>query len=252
MAGRLRKIPRVLGYAAHQLYLGARGKAFPIATLDNLAWYSSSDKLLPTVALETIFPGITRTTIRLNRAVPKQAGNLTTDELCVLAMICQLLAPRRIFEFGTCNGRTTLNLATNTPEDAVIFTLDLPESASVQLAIDKQDKRFVLGTRTGFFFHGTPFESKIRQLFDDSAVFDESDYRGHMDLVFVDASHTYEYVRNDSTKGLNMLASGGVMIWHDYCASYPGVPRHLHDLSRERKLFHVEGTHLAVMPPSVF
>jgi predicted O-methyltransferase YrrM len=251
MSGRLRKIPRVLGYAARQLYLGARGKAFPIAALDDLAWYSSSEKLLPTVALETIFPGISQTVIRLNRAVPKQPGNLTTDELCVVAMICQLLAPRRIFEFGTCNGRTTLNLARNTPEDAEIFTLDLPETRSAQLVTDKQDERFVLGTRTGFLFRDTAYENKIHQLFDDSAVFNESEYRGQMNLVFVDASHTYEYVRNDSTKGLNMLASGGVMIWHDYCASYPGVPRNLHELYRERKLCHVEGTHLAVMPPSL-
>ena len=169
--------------------------------LDDLAWLSSSEKRLPTAQLKTIFSGISLCSIRLSGAVPKRPGNLTVEELCVVAMICQHLAPRRIFEFGTCNGRTTLNLAMNRPEDAVIFMLDLPQPGSALLATGKHDEAFQLGARTGFFFRGTPFEGKIRQIWNDSALFDESPYRSQMDLIFVDGSHTYEYMRNDTTKG---------------------------------------------------
>ena len=43
------------------------------------------------------------------------------------------------------------------------------------------------------------------------------------DFVFIDGSHTYDYVMNDSMAALALLPSGGgIIAWHDYGA-WPGV-----------------------------
>jgi hypothetical protein len=53
---------------------------------------------------------------------------MTMDELAVIAIICRWLKPSVVFEFGTFNGRTTLNLAANTPAEAKICPV-FPEQA---------------------------------------------------------------------------------------------------------------------------
>lgn len=244
---RLSQIPRIAKYIAKQLILGAKGKAFPIAQLDNLAWFSSKEKKLPTVSLESIFPGVLGHTARLERAVPKLRGNLTADELCVVALVCQHVRPRSVFEFGTYNGRTTLNLALNTAAETQIYTLDLPTPGQTEFVTDKQDDPLQLGGQSGQYYRQSKVSQKIKQLWCDSAHFDETPYRESMDLVFVDASHTYEYVRNDSAKALGMIRKGGVILWHDYCVWYPGVARCLHELSAKHTIVHIEGTYLAVL-----
>jgi hypothetical protein len=37
-----------------------------------------------------------------------------------------------------------------------------------------------------------------------------------MDLVLVDASHTYQAVFSDSMNAFRMIKAGGVILWHDY------------------------------------
>ena len=36
------------------------------------------------------------------------------------------------------------------------------------------------------------------------------------DLIFVDGSHRLEHVVEDSRLALELLASGGIVVWHDY------------------------------------
>jgi predicted O-methyltransferase YrrM len=42
------------------------------------------------------------------------------------------------------------------------------------------------------------------------------------DLVFIDATHTYEAVMTDSTLSYPLLRLGGMMVWHDYDESNRG------------------------------
>ena len=101
---------------------------------------------------------------------------------------------------------------------------------------------------TEFLYCGTPVEAKIEQLFGDSKAFDESRYQGECDLVFVDGSHAFSYVMNDSRKALRMVRSGGVVLWHDYrdglAEETRGVFEALNELSRELPLVHIRGTSL--------
>jgi predicted O-methyltransferase YrrM len=244
---RLSQLALIARYGARQMVLGAQGKAYPLAQLHDLAWFDSAEKKLPTVSLESLFPAITDLAIRLEHALPKVRGNVTLDELAAIAAVCQYAKPQLIFEFGTFNGRTTLNLAANAPSDAKVFTLDLPTPGATELATEMEDGAYHLGERTGSFFQGSPLQGKIKQLWCDSARFDETSLRGRVDLVFVDGAHSYEYVRSDSAKALAMTRPGGVILWHDYCAWYPGVSKCLHELLHSLPLKHIEGTHLAIL-----
>jgi len=176
-------------------------------------------------------------------------GNVSVLELLVLARLVRELQPRHVFEIGTFDGRTTLALAMNAPDNARVYTLDLPAETPTALAIERSERAFVDKPVSGARFLGTDVARKIIQLFGDSATFDFATYRA--ELIFVDASHAYEYVLNDSNRALAMLGdSRGVIVWHDY-GEWPGVTRALDELARSDPRFAglrwVQGTTLAVL-----
>jgi predicted O-methyltransferase YrrM len=220
---RWRQLKLIARYTARQLHSSRKHQAHSFAELYNRAWFSVGDKKLPTISLEGLFPGITTFPVTLEHAIPWVPGNLTTDELCIMALLRRYLQPRAIFEFGTFNGRTTLNLALNAPPDATVHTLDLPTPGETVLPTAWDDGQFQLGKAAGSLWTASRCRARIEQLWGDSAYFDQSPYQDRMDLIFIDAAHSYEYVANDTTKAFRMLKPGGIIVWDDYCAWYPGV-----------------------------
>ena len=61
-----------------------------------------------------------------------QRKDLPLLETTLLIAALKSVNARRIFEFGTYLGSTTLNLALNTPDDAEVFTFDLPPGLEIQ------------------------------------------------------------------------------------------------------------------------
>jgi hypothetical protein len=174
-------------------------------------------------------------------------GNVTRHCRLVLCAMCRLLACRTAFEIGTYHGETSWLLARNNP-GLQVFTLDFPGPDAVQHAKYRlTDPECFLAWNRGRSFTGTPEAPRITPLFGDSATFDFSPYHGKMELVFIDGSHSYDYVRSDSAAALRMLSDRGTIVWDDYLY-YPGVYRHLNELSAtlDRPIFHIVGTRLAV------
>lgn len=193
-----------------------------------------------------------KTPLRIH-ALESADGNVTLEELLVLISAVAQRKPERLFEIGTFDGRSTLNLAANAGPDAKLWTLDLPQEqlADARFAIDSRETRYVLKSVSGSRFADTVEATKITQLYGDSATFDYSPYVGKMDFVFVDASHTYEYVMNDSRKALALIGRrNGVIFWHDYSA-WDGVTRALNELYAGHPTFAnlkwIEGTTLAIL-----
>ncbi len=195
---------------------------------------------------------LARRPIRLVEAA-KADGNVNLAELGVLAQAAAALpAGRIIVEIGTFDGRTTLNLAVNAPAQTPVFTLDLPPDEAAAFALAPGERQYVDKPKPGARFRAAPSPwsaaaAQITQLHGDSATFDWSPYAAKAGLVFVDGSHAYDYVKKDSETAMRLIASGGIVLWHDY-GRWEGVTRALDELEAERGLGlrHVRGTSLVM------
>lgn len=181
-------------------------------------------------------------------------GNVSGYELLLIAQLARNRGVMNAFEIGTFDGRTALNLAANIGENGHVFTLDLPpeDMSRAALPLACGDVNFIKKEQSGQRFAGTPYARRITQLYGDSATFDFAPYQGQMDLVFIDGSHSYEYVRNDTEVALRLLKpSGGVILWHDYGSNWwKDLTRALNEVYHSRPEFstmrHIRGTTLVV------
>ena len=208
---------------------GEAGKSFNrfLATT-GFTQFSSGSKIRELFAAE-LFEGIGDISLPIGISNEASHHDNHMDMMFVVA-IAKYRRARRLFEFGTYMGRTTCGLA-SIGDDVEVFTLNLPPDA---------DERY--GPYIGKFIESYPFKNRIRQLFGDSRNFDTRPYAKSMDYVFVDADHTYEGVKNDTTKAFELLAPGGIVVWHDYAPKSPGVYGYLGELSETHSLFRIKNT----------
>lgn len=181
----------------------------------------------------------------------KENGNVGISELGILSAIaasCQ--DGTNLFEIGTFDGRTTLNLALNSSSKCQIYSLDLPPDQETKFALAAGERHMVdkptSGSRYEKYRRVYPNAiAKIHQLIGDSAAFDYSSYINSCSLVFVDGSHSYEYVISDTRIAMEIVAKGGVIIWHDY-EIWDGVTKALEELDQRERygLCNIQGTSL--------
>lgn len=182
----------------------------------------------------------------------KADGNVRISELGVLSQLARHVpAGGTIFEIGTFDGRTTLNLAVNAP-GCTVFTLDLPPDGSTRFAVESGEKHYIEKLVSGekFINNSKMFPdavNRITQLYGDSAGFDFTPYEGCCDLVFVDGSHAYEYALKDSETAFRLRTPSGVVVWHDY-GVWEGVTKALEEVEEKTSagLKHIHGTSLVV------
>jgi hypothetical protein len=178
----------------------------------------------------------TRRFVRVWEA-PQENGNVRISELGVLAALAADCEDRSsVLEIGTFDGRTTLNLALNAPPHCRIYTLDLPPGTKTRFALESGERHMVDKPAPGLRYEKyravhSAAVGRIHQLLGDSAVFDFSPYEGSCSLVFVDGSHSYDYVVSDSRAAMRMAKPGGSVLWHDY-GVWGGVTRALEELDR--------------------
>jgi predicted O-methyltransferase YrrM len=178
-------------------------------------------------------------------------GNVKLRELGVLsAFAAECEDGTTLFEIGTFDGRTALNLALNSPAGCEVVTLDLPPDSETRFSLDPRDVHMVQKPRSGARYdkhrEACPeVVNRIRQLFGDSAELDPAPYEQRCSLVFVDGSHAYDYVVSDTVNALRLIRAGGVIVWHDY-GVWEGVTRGLEEIEESQRLGlqHIEGTSL--------
>ncbi len=177
-------------------------------------------------------------------------GNIRPVEAQVLATLTAYLKPKKIFEIGTYNGFSTLHFEKNAPQETVIYTLDLPlDKREVVLKNDlieahRDIKNMNLNERR--FFRAGESNGRIVELFGDSMAFDFSPYYGKIDLVFVDANHSYAYVKSDTQNAFRMLSPVGVILWHDYDFIHPSVFKLINEIAETKEIFYIERTRFAL------
>jgi hypothetical protein len=172
--------------------------------------------------------------------------NVKLHEEVYLSAAVQSLQPMRIFEFGTWNGNTTRQLAESAPDDAKVFTLDLPDSAF------EASQSAEPSTRIGERYKDSPARLKIEQIRANSLSFDFSPYFSSIDFVFVDAGHDYRCVLNDTEIALKMVRPGGAIFWHDFEPINVGLIHAVREATAGLPLRRLDGTTFAVLriPPA--
>jgi predicted O-methyltransferase YrrM len=214
-------------------------------------WLEQAKQRIPTVNLNKVFPAeLERGAIRLENFLGHW-GNVSIEELCKICLIVKWLRPKRILELGTYNGMTTLQMALNAPPDCVTYTLDLPPAQATTVPLGRIDElvskqfRHRFNTRTGSYFEGR--DVTIEQLWGDTATFDYSVLGGPVDLIFIDAAHDYENKRRDCENAFQLLAGGGVVLWHNYAdVCCPEVTKCLTEVAATRRIYQLRNTNLAV------
>jgi predicted O-methyltransferase YrrM len=187
-------------------------------------------------------------------------GNVDLDELAIINGIVLKEKPKKIFEIGTFDGKSTLNIAYHLEDDGQIYTLDLPEK--------EFNKIVELGhldhLRTGITVRAEKImktelkcKNRIKRLYGDSLTFDFKPFYNSIDFVFVDGDHNYNYAFNDSEIALKLIGlKGGVILWHDY-RNNVGVVSAIESTLKihpDLNIYHIEGTSLAyckILPSDV-
>jgi len=196
---------------------------------------------IPSIDVLDICPGTRRWSLQ---SFPRVGASVSPMECAALAALTQLVEAKHIFEFGTYKGVSTTQLALNVTEGGMVYTLDLPEDhPAYALPIPRPEERQIAAEGGKGILIPRDLLDRVTFLSADSATFDQTPYVGKIDFVFVDAAHSYEYVKNDTEKGWNMLRSGGILAWHDCVPSHRDVVKYIKESGHDAKL--VSGTTLA-------
>jgi predicted O-methyltransferase YrrM len=245
---------RLCNFASLSGYLARRLVVDPLLTPARASSFRSKLQAMRSAETrETMIPVRSLTDLGLQpgrvvmELLPFTDGNPTPVELFCLSALVRASNARAIFEIGTFDGTTTLQLALNSPDDAIVWTLDLPAGAIDQthFPVLAEDKPYIEKPTTGARFTRTQAAGKIRQLFGDSATFSFEPYLDRMDFVFIDGSHSLAYVRSDSARAFSLVRPGGWIVWHDY-GVWPDVTTGLHELAIRLPLVHLAGTTLVI------
>ena len=160
---------------------------------------------------------------------------------------------KKIFEFGTCSGKTTYLMGLNSSNDAKIISITLnPDDLNNFKKKDTDNKvsfRNIVNESVykKFLFSGEEVEKKIKIIFQNSINLEHYKFRNQMDLIFIDGGHTYSVVKSYSEKSFEMLNTNGIILWHDYVPgkkSAKDVVKYINEISKKKKIYKIKNTSL--------
>jgi hypothetical protein len=151
---------------------------------------------LPAIEAEKLSPEVG--SIQFPVFYPLLAGEDTPlMDMLFLLNLAKGRRVKRILEVGTYRARTTYALHLNCPEAAIV-------SYDIQV-LDSPYRQSLLNM-PGVQLRHASFAGSAAALRQEPPF----------DLIFVDGSHQFEHVVADSRLALELLAPGGVIVWHDY------------------------------------
>ncbi len=171
-------------------------------------------------------------------------GGVSLVEILLLCWLAQQRRPRIILEIGTFQGITTLNLALNSPPETKVITVDLPAMKNSTHFYQTDPELSLQRPRSGLW-KDYGVENKIIQILCDTADLASDQLPENVDMIFIDGSHSYEYVLNDTELVLNIVSPKGIILWHDY-DEVSQVYRYLNELAKSKLLMNIIGTRLVL------
>ncbi len=169
---------------------------------------------IPEKSFSTILEG-TRLDLTVPATTGYERGSLPPHQILALLAILKANDPKAVLEIGTFMGATTKAIAQNLP-NSIIHTVDLPrgDGADDRVNMERTDFDLFKKSQPGREFLGTPFASRIKQHFCDTAKWDFSEAEGAT-CFFIDGDHSYEFCKSDSEKCFDLCKGKGVFLWHD-------------------------------------
>ncbi len=169
-----------------------------------------------------IMPGL------VGRRHPQGDMKYMHQHLLVLWTVAKFLPAKTIVELGTADGASTMPLLKAAAEnDGVLHSVDATSCPVAAAAVDyyrlSQWWRFHMMSTAAF-----------------ASVCPQS-----IDLLFIDADHSYDAVKHDFETFAPRVRKGGLILMHDYLlADPPGVSRFIEEL----KPFAGQEYEIAVLP----
>ena len=194
---------------------------------------------LPLLDLGTLFPGFE---VTLEPIAFLDGGSPPMD-IGLLVSLAKSIRDCSYFEIGSWRGESVTNVARVAKE---AYTLNLSKEEIILRGWGADHAAI-----QGYFSKDLP---NVHHLYGDSRTFDYAGLGKKFDLVFIDGSHHFDYVKNDTAKVFeHLLHDKSIVVWHDYAYApeqirpevlagiLEGVPRNLH-----RYLYYVSNTMCAV------
>lgn len=169
-------------------------------------------------------------------------GSLVTD-IALLKGLARQFDKCRYFEIGTWRGESAVNLADICKE---VFTLNLSEEEMKKLDVPEE----TLAQQDMF----SKKNDSIIHLKGNSRDYNFAAIAKKFDLIFIDGSHHYDDVKNDTEKVFTHLVhDNSIVVWHDYGVNpdevrfqvFAGILDGL-DPEKHKNLYHVAHTKSAV------
>lgn len=156
-------------------------------------------------------------------------------ETQVICTVIKGTNSKRVFEIGTFEGATTTNIAHNIDELGQIYSLCLPQC----------ECNFIVGK---YVKKDRKSMGITELLIGDSLTFDFLPYYNNIDLMFIDGSHSYEYVVSDSENAIRCVRSDGFIIWHDFDVNHLGSVKAIYETCKKHNLllYRIDDTSLAI------
>jgi len=196
-------------------------------TWNRAPWRSSLK--IPSISAAELFPEIDFTrSPDLLHPFPRNLG-VMPHELMILAHVVRHFQPSCVVEFGTAEGRTSLNIALHLPREGSLVTLDFPPIPG------RND--------VGFFYWDQPVRNKIKQVFSGVEAWDSAAYRASADLVFCDACDQPEGLAAEAAQAFSILKPRGTIFRHDY-GTAEGPTLFWNKLSERLPVKHIQDTAL--------
>lgn len=171
------------------------------------------------------------------------------DDAPIFRYLYRNFQPRRHLEFGTWEGFGTRLCLEETA--ATVWTLNIPfgerdPADNTRICYSYSDNKesidalkrwaekigvpeeVLTGSRRtdcigfiGRYYLEKDLGNRVCQIYCDSQKWDISHYpSGFFDSVLIDGGHSKEIVTNDTRKAFQLIKSGGLILWHDFCMDH--------------------------------
>lgn len=141
-----------------------------------------------------------------------------------------------IAEIGSWRGRTTRALADNT--SGIVYAIDTWDgSEEHQEFLKDKPKDWLYDeflTNTRGLCNVCPTRGYSINV---ANCFKQSGFVWKFDMIFLDASHDYENVKNDILAWRPLLFNSGILCGHDYSDTWPGVKQAVHEIFQDNVVF---------------